>query len=137
MNALNATIDAGNNLLWGWLLIYLLIGTGLYFTVRTGAAQFRYFGQAWRTILGSRSGGSGGGITSFQAFATGLASRVGTGNIAGVAIAISLGGPGAVFWMWVTALVGMSSALIEATRAREMRLLTVPTETPVWAAISS
>ncbi|MCD0167332.1 sodium:alanine symporter family protein [Deinococcus sp. 12RED42] len=123
MNALNATIDAGNNLLWGWLLIYLLIGAGLYFTVRTGAAQFRYFGQAWRTILGSRDNQPGQrGITSFQAFATGLASRVGTGNIAGVAIAISLGGPGAVFWMWVTALVGMSSALIEATLAQAFKV---------------
>ena len=120
---MNATIDAGNNLLWGWLLIYLLIGAGLYFTVRTGAAQFRYFGQAWRTILGSRDNQPGQrGITSFQAFATGLASRVGTGNIAGVAIAISLGGPGAVFWMWVTALVGMSSALIEATLAQAFKV---------------
>ncbi|MDO4262816.1 MAG: alanine/glycine:cation symporter family protein [Deinococcus sp.] len=120
-------LDWGNGLLWGSVLIYLLVGAGLYFTVRTGAAQLRLLGHAWQVVLGSRDSGptadgGRGGITSFQAFATGLASRVGTGNIAGVAIAISLGGPGAVFWMWMTALVGMSTALIEASLAQAYKV---------------
>src|SRR6476661_9620942 len=74
----------------------------------------RYFGRMVRQIFNSRSD-SEGGISSFQAFAVGLASRVGTGNIAGVAIALTLGGPGAIFWMWVVAALGMATAFIEAT----------------------
>ncbi|WP_261664668.1 alanine/glycine:cation symporter family protein [Deinococcus sp. Marseille-Q6407] len=127
MDILNSFIDWGNGLLWGSVLIYLLVGAGLYFTVRTGAAQLRLLGHAWKAVLASRDSdstadGGRGGITSFQAFATGLASRVGTGNIAGVAIAISLGGPGAVFWMWMTALLGMSTALLEASLAQAYKV---------------
>ena len=120
MDWLNTWIDWGNNLLWGSVLIFLLIGTGLLLTFWTRAAQLRLFGHAWKVIFGSRE--TGGGISSFQAFATGLASRVGTGNIAGVAIAVTVGGPGAVFWMWVTALLGMSSALVEATLAQAYKV---------------
>ncbi|MBE6484423.1 MAG: alanine:cation symporter family protein [Actinomycetaceae bacterium] len=104
-----------------WVYTYILIGllllVGLYFTIRTRGVQFREFGQMLRGIFGSRDS-DGDGISSFQAFAIGLASRVGTGNIAGVALAIVAGGPGAVFWMWVVALVGMATAFVEATLAQ-------------------
>lgn len=113
-----AILDQLNGILWGYLLIYLLVGAGLYFTIRTRFVQVRLF---WRGVgemlAGFRSRGAGT-ISPFQAFATGMASRVGTGNILGVAMAISIGGPGAVFWMWVTALVGMSSTVIECTLAQ-------------------
>ncbi|WP_407330904.1 alanine/glycine:cation symporter family protein [Enterovibrio sp. 27052020O] len=114
-------VDAGNGLLWGSVLIYLLIGAGLYFTLRTGFLQFRSFGHMFELIKGSRQGADGG-ISSFQAFSTSLAARVGTGNMAGVAVAIYLGGPGAIFWMWVTALVGMSTSFVESTLAQAYKV---------------
>ena len=110
-------IDPVSKLLWNYILIYLLVGAGLYFTISTRFVQFRMFPAMLRTLRGSR-GGSEGGISSFQAFAVGLASRVGTGNIAGVSIALVLGGPGAVFWMWVVGLLGMSTGFVEATLAQ-------------------
>ena len=110
-------IDPLSNFLYTYVLIYLLVGAGIYFTVRTKAVQVRYFGRMIKQIFNSRSD-SEGGISSFQAFAVGLASRVGTGNIAGVAIALTLGGPGAIFWMWVVAALGMATAFIEATLAQ-------------------
>ena len=103
------------------ILIALLIGTGLYFSIRTGGVQFREFGQMVRGMFGSRDADRDG-ISSFQAFAIGLASRVGTGNIAGVAIALVAGGPGAIFWMWIVALVGMATAFIEATLAQLFKI---------------
>ena len=106
-------IDPLSNVLNTHVLIYLLIGVGIYFTVRTRFIQIRYFGRMFRQLR--RSHRQDGGISSFQAFCVGLASRVGTGNIAGVAIALTVGGPGAIFWMWVVAAVGMATALIEAT----------------------
>ncbi|MCB8887570.1 alanine/glycine:cation symporter family protein [Vreelandella malpeensis] len=113
---LTAVVDRGNGLLWGSVLIYLLIGAGLYFTVRTGAIQLRYFGHMFKLLKGSRS--TNGGISSFQALSTSLAARVGTGNLAGVALAIYYGGPGAIFWMWMTAMVGMATSFIESTLAQ-------------------
>ena len=106
-------IDPLSNVLNTHVLIYLLIGVGIYFTVRTRFIQIRYFGRMLRQLR--RSHRQDGGISSFQAFCVGLASRVGTGNIAGVAIALTVGGPGAIFWMWVVAALGMATALIEAT----------------------
>lgn len=100
-----------------WILIAFLLVAGLYFTVVTRGVQFRLFGTMWKVIFNSRSNAQGG-ISSFQAFAISLASRVGTGNIVGVAIALTLGGPGAVFWMWVMALLGMATAFTEATLAQ-------------------
>ncbi|WP_243697580.1 alanine/glycine:cation symporter family protein [Geodermatophilus obscurus] len=114
-------IDPVSNVLWSYVLIYVLLGVGLYFGIRTRFVQVRMFGRMVRQIASSRSG-SEGGISSFQAFCVGLASRVGTGNIAGVAIALTLGGPGAIFWMWVVALVGMATALIEATLAQIFKI---------------
>ncbi|MBS4730046.1 alanine:cation symporter family protein [Mycobacterium sp. SM1] len=98
------------------ILICVLIGAGIYFTLRTRFVQIRYFGRMLRQLRRSRR--HAGGISSFEAFCVGLASRVGVGNIAGVAVALTLGGPGAVFWMWVVAAVGMATALIEATLAQ-------------------
>ena len=100
-----------------WVLVFTLSGAGLIFTVLTRGVQFRLFGTMWKTIFSSRSN-QGEGISSFQAFAVSLASRVGTGNIVGVAIALTLGGPGAIFWMWVMALLGMATAFVEATLAQ-------------------
>jgi AGCS family alanine or glycine:cation symporter len=114
-------IDWANALIWNNLLIFVLLGAGLYFTFRTRFVQFRLFGHFWVTLLHSRED-AGGGISSFQAFCIGLASRVGTGNIAGVAIALTLGGPGAIFWMWMVALVGMATAFIEATLAQLFKI---------------
>lgn len=117
MDDIVGAIDPISGFLWGKLLIYVLIAAGLYFTVRTRFVQVRRFGRLWRLVLSSRSGAQGG-ISSFQAFCIGLASRVGTGNIAGVAIALTLGGPGAIFWMWCVALLGMATAFVEATLAQ-------------------
>ncbi|MDE6248116.1 MAG: alanine:cation symporter family protein [Paramuribaculum sp.] len=114
-------IDAINDFLWTYLLVALLLGAGLYFTIRLRGVQFCMIGEMFRLLLSSgKSPDSGrdGGISSFQAFAVSLASRVGTGNIAGVAIAIALGGPGAVFWMWVVALLGAANAFVESTLAQ-------------------
>ncbi|BBZ38704.1 alanine/glycine:cation symporter family protein [Mycobacterium conspicuum] len=106
-------IDPLSNVLNSHVLVYLLIAVGIYFTLRTRFIQIRYFGRMFRQLR--RSHRPDGGISSFQAFCVGLASRVGTGNIAGVAIALTVGGPGAIFWMWVVAAVGMATAIIEAT----------------------
>ena len=115
-DALNTVSDH----LYGQLLAWLLIAVGIWFTIRTRGLQFRLFGQMLRAIAGSRQ--DSGGISSFQAFTIGLASRVGTGNIVGVALAITLGGPGAVFWMWVVALVGMATGFIESTLAQMYKI---------------
>jgi AGCS family alanine or glycine:cation symporter len=106
-----------NDVLWNFVLIYVLIGAGLYFSIRTRWVQFRLLKPMIATLRGSRSEAAGG-ISSFQAFCVGLASRVGTGNIAGVSIALTLGGPGAIFWMWLVGMVGMSTAFVEATLAQ-------------------
>ncbi|MCW3159106.1 alanine/glycine:cation symporter family protein [Micropruina sonneratiae] len=100
-----------------WVLIFALLAAGLYFTILTKGVQFRLFGAMWKVIFKSR-GNAEGGISSFQAFCISLASRVGTGNIVGVAIALTLGGPGAIFWMWLMALLGMATAFTEATLAQ-------------------
>ena len=100
-----------------WVLIVFLIAAGVAFTVMTKGVQFRLFATMWKVIFNSRSHVEGG-ISSFQAFAISLASRVGVGNIVGVAVALTLGGPGAIFWMWLMALLGMATAFVEATLAQ-------------------
>lgn len=113
----NQTVDLLNGLIWGKILIWLLVGSGLYFTVRLGAIQIRHFGHMLAVLrAGGKSDASG--ISPFQALCISIAARVGTGNVAGVAVAITLGGPGAVFWMWVIALVGMATGFVEATLAQ-------------------
>lgn len=103
------------------ILVYVLIGLGLFFTIATKGVQFRHFGTMLRSMVGSRSN-KGDSLSSFQAFTVGLASRVGTGNIAGVAIALIVGGPGALFWMWVVALLGMATSFMESTLAQMYKI---------------
>ena len=113
----NQVVDLLNGLIWGKVLIWLLVGCGLYFSARLGLIQFRHFGHIFSVLRGSRQSDAAG-ISPFQALCTSLAARVGTGNVAGVAVAITLGGPGAIFWMWMIALVGMATAFVEATLAQ-------------------
>jgi len=107
-----------NTPLWDFLVIFL-VGVGIFYTLITGAVQIRLFWHSIKVMRSSRKKGEDSyGITPFQALVTGLASRVGVGNVAGVAIAIAIGGPGAVFWMWFTAFLGMSSAFVESSLAQ-------------------
>ena len=120
MEFLNYLIDKGNTILWSYVLIVMLIGIGLYFTFRLKFVQFRMIKEMVR-LLGegiSSNNGEKKGVSSFQAFAISTASRVGVGNLAGVSIAIASGGPGAVFWMWMIALIGSASAFVESTLAQ-------------------
>jgi len=105
-----------NGIIWSSALIYLCLGTGLYFSLRTRFLQVRHFGHMLKIMREGKS--SEAGVSSFQALTMSLSGRVGTGNIAGVATAIAIGGPGAVFWMWTVAFLGASTAYIEATLAQ-------------------
>lgn len=120
LDGLNNLISAGNTYIGSYLLIVLLLIAGFYFSFRTGFVQFRMMKEMIR-LLGDGVGKSNKNedkISSFQAFCISTASRVGTGNIAGVALAIAVGGPGAVFWMWIIALIGGASSFIESTLAQ-------------------
>ena len=113
-----------NDFIWGLPAITCIIGVGLYLAIRTGFLQLRKFGYAMKCTLGrvfEKSTASDGALTPFQAVCTALAATVGTGNIAGVAGAIAVGGPGAVFWMWVSALLGMGTKFAEVTLAVHFR----------------
>ena len=114
---MNAIVDFLNTIFWGYVLIYGLLAVGIYFTIRLGFIQFRHFAEMFRCVTGSGETDRNG-ISPFQALTVSLASRVGTGNIAGVAVALTLGGPGAIFWMWMVALVGMATAYAESTLAQ-------------------
>jgi AGCS family alanine or glycine:cation symporter len=102
-----------NGYVWSWVLVGLCLGAGLFYSIMTRFAQARHFREMLRLLFSSRE--SDAGISSFQALAVSLSGRVGTGNIAGVAAAIGFGGPGAVFWMWVVAFLGASTAYVEST----------------------
>ena len=113
-------LDFGNTVLWSYLLIVMLIGLGLYFTYKTGFVQFKNFLEMFR-LLGDKNTAISGkkkGVSSLSAFFISAASRIGTGNLAGVASAIALGGPGAIFWMWLIALIGSATAFVESTLAQ-------------------
>ncbi|GAB6262423.1 alanine:cation symporter family protein [Photobacterium sp. CCB-ST2H9] len=105
-----------NGLLWGHLLVYLLVAVGIYFTFRLGFIQIRQFRHAIGVLKKGKD--SDAGISSYQVFCTSMAARVGTGNMAGVAVALTIGGPGAIFWMWAMALFGMATAFVESTLAQ-------------------
>ena len=105
-----------DDVLYTWLLIYLLAGSGIYFSIRTRFVQIRRFKDAMNCMLEKKDGDKG--VSSFQALMIATASRVGTGNMAGVAMAIIFGGPGAAFWMWLMAVLGSASAFIESTLAQ-------------------
>lgn len=106
-----------NELLWSNILIILLVGTGLYFTFRSRFLQFRLLKEMVAVLKEGKTSGAKG-LSPFQAFCISMAARVGTGNITGIAIAIALGGPGAIFWMWVIALIGATSGFVESTLAQ-------------------
>jgi len=112
-----------NGYVWGWPMIILLVGTGLVLTIVTGGAQFRYLGVALKEVLGkiTQKSAGPGEVSPFQAVATALASTVGVGNIAGVATAISIGGPGALFWLWVSGVLGMCTKYAEIVVALHYR----------------
>ena len=115
-------VNALNGPLWDFLVVFL-VAVGIFYTLATGAVQIRLFLHSIKVMKSSRKPGEDEhGITPFQAFVTGLASRVGVGNVAGVAIAIAIGGPGAVFWMWFTAFLGMSSAFVESSLAQLFKI---------------
>ena len=112
-----------NGFVWGWPTIVLLLGTGVVLTVLTGGVQFRYLGFALREVLGkiTQKGAGAGSVSPFQAVATALASTVGVGNIAGVATAIAIGGPGALFWLWISGILGMCTKFSEIVVALHYR----------------
>ena len=128
METLNSIVGQINTVLWSYVLIALLILSGLLYTIRTGFAQGRLLGDMVALITGKlsslRDGEKkvAGQVTGFQAFCIAVASHVGTGNLAGVAIAVAVGGPGALFWMWVIALLGGATSLIENTLAQTYKV---------------
>ncbi|MCH4563248.1 alanine:cation symporter family protein [Halomonas sp. EGI 63088] len=113
-------LDVINDILWGKILIVLLIAVGIGFTLASRFVQFRYFGRMFRILSASQAfrRDKHGHLSSFQALLLSVAGRVGGGNIAGVAVAITLGGPGAIFWMWVVGLMGMATSYLECTLAQ-------------------
>lgn len=122
--ALLAVVSTINSYLSNYVLIIMLIGCGLYFTIRTHAVQFRCFKEGWNSVFGGFSlhgGKQESGMSSFQALATAIAAQVGTGNIVGACGAILVGGPGAIFWMWIIALLGMATNYAEAVLAQKTR----------------
>ena len=118
--SLNDVLTILNNFMYTYVLIIMLVGVGLYFTVKTKGVQFRLMKDGIKSMLEKAETDENGHkkVSSFQALMISTASRVGTGNIAGIATAIASGGPGAVFWMWVTALIGGASAFVESTLAQ-------------------
>ena len=124
MELFSQIINETNDILWTYILIVMLLGCAIWFSIRTRFVQFRMLGEMIR-LLGDSTAKINGHekhISSFQAFTISLASRVGTGNLAGVATAITVGGPGAIFWMWIIALLGSSSAFVESSLAQLFKI---------------
>lgn len=125
MEFITQLVNQVNSLLWDELLIFLLCGTGIYYTLRLGFIQIRHFGSGFKALFSgiSLSGAKADkqGMSSFQAVATAIAGQVGTGNLAGPATAIIAGGPGAIFWMWVSSFLGMATIYAEAMLAQKFR----------------
>ncbi len=125
-NALLPIVQTVNEYLSSYILIILLIGVGLWYTIKTKFVQVRYFGKGMKKVFGNLSlkgGAQEQGMSSFQALATAIAAQVGTGNIVGASGAILTGGPGAIFWMWVIAFLGMATIYAEATLAQKTRVV--------------
>jgi AGCS family alanine or glycine:cation symporter len=121
MDEINDWLLTWGDNLWTWVVLPAVIGLGLYFTVRSGVVQFRLIPEMFRTLTDKtprKDSGEPQSVSSFQAFTISAASRVGVGNIAGVGTAIAIGGPGAVFWMWLMAFIGAASAFIESSLAQ-------------------
>ncbi|CEI73420.1 MULTISPECIES: alanine/glycine:cation symporter family protein [Romboutsia] len=124
MENLNSLILSINDFIWTYILIAMLVTLGIYFSVKTKFVQFRYFKEMFK-LLGegaSKENKKEGQVSSFQAFCISTSSRVGTGNIAGIAMAVVVGGPGAIFWMWITALIGSASSFVESTLAQIFKI---------------
>ena len=124
MIILETIVNFVNKILWDYVLVIGLVGAGVYFSIRLGFPQITRFKEAAKRVFGglfNKKESKGGSMSSFQALATSIAAQIGTGNVAGVATAITLGGPGAVFWMWVSAFFGMSTIFVEATLAQKYR----------------
>ena len=125
MDVITNLVAKGNSFLWSFLLIVLLCGTGIYYTIRLRFIQVRKFGEGWKLVFGHlRLNGEKhekGEMSPFQSIATAIAAQVGTGNLAGTATALLGGGPGAIFWMWVSAFFGMSTIYAEATLAQNFK----------------
>lgn len=125
MDQLNQVVVALQGVLSGKILVVLLVGTGIQFTIRLGGVQFREFGHAFKAVFGNikLNGEKAGkdGMSSFQSLATAIAAQVGTGNLAGAATAMVMGGPGAIFWMWVSAIFGMATIFVEASLAQKYK----------------
>ena len=125
MDVITNLVAKGNSFLWSFLLIVLLCGTGIYYTIRLRFIQVRKFGEGWKLVFGHlRLNGEKhekGEMSPFQSIATAIAAQVGTGNLAGAATALLGGGPGAIFWMWVSAFFGMSTIYAEATLAQNFK----------------
>lgn len=125
MEAFTALVTQASDYLWNWVLLILLVGTGLYFTLRLRFVQVRRFGEGMRRLFGGFSlhGKAAGkdGMSSFQALTTAVAAQVGTGNITGCATALVSGGPGALFWVWVSAFLGMATIYAEAVLAQKYK----------------
>ena len=125
MEVLADWVSRISNVVWNGLLLYLLVGTGIVFTIRTRFIQVRKFGAGWKHLFGhfSLNGEKAGkdGMSPFQALTTAIAAQVGTGNIAGAATALYSGGPGAIFWMWLSAFFGMSTIYGEAVLAQKYK----------------
>ena len=125
MEALESFVGALNGILWGPIMLVVLVGTGIFFSIRTRFVQVRRFGAAMKRVFGgfSLQGAKAGkdGMSSFQALTTAIAAQVGTGNIDGCATAIVSGGPGAIFWMWLSAFFGMSTIYAEAVLAQKTK----------------
>ena len=126
MEFISSTVKSVNGFMWDFLLLFLLVGTGIWFTIRLRGVQLRYIGKALKTTFGNfdLKGEAAGadGMSSFQAVTTAIAAQVGTGNLAGAATAIATGGPGAIFWMWVSAFFGMATNFAEATLAQKYKV---------------
>ena len=118
MGFLESIFGVIGDLTWGWALIPFLVIFGVFLTIGTGFVQFRYFKRMFRVLKGDNQSSDPNTITAREALFVSIGGRVGGGNIAGVAVAITLGGPGAVFWMWMIALVGMATSLVECTLAQ-------------------
>lgn len=125
MEVLNSIIESLKDVLSGKILVVLLLGTGIWFTARLGFVQFREFGSAFKAVFGNiklkGDKADKNGMSSFQSLATAIAAQVGTGNLAGAATAMVMGGPGAIFWMWVSAILGMATIFAEATLAQKYK----------------
>ena len=125
MTWLENTVQFVNGLLWDYLLLIVLVGTGIWFTIRLKFIQIRGFGEGFRRTFGGLfhhdSDAGNDGMSSFQALATSIAAQVGTGNLAGAATAIAVGGPGSIFWMWISAFFGMATIFAEATMAQQYK----------------